>query len=463
MHKHKIDIVKDSIPWTLVRLALPLILGNILQQLYNTVDALVIGRYADAESFAAIGISSSVMNLFLFAIVGSTGGISVIFSNLYGRRDMSAFRREHFLSFAAGLCGSSCLSLAGILLIRPVLILTRVPSEVQPLVTVYLIIVFLGLPASFLYNMYSSILRAVGKTGMVLMILMVSVFCNLILDLLFVGIFSLGVRGAALATILAQILSAGLSMAYLKVRCDELVFRRADCVLDRELLKKTLRFGMVTGIHQSGLYIGKLLVQGVVNGAGLSIITAYTATTRIEGFANSFGDSGAAATSVVVAQNLGAGKEERVRKTFWNSLWILTVLGILCSILMYITAGNTTQVMLGTSSGSGYHNATEYICLISVFYVFCFTGNTFAGYFDGIGKVWIPLCGALSHITMRIILSGLWIHDMGLPAVALASGIGWIYVNVFWSIIYYRYQKKRKISRATLMLFESVQLGKQGK
>lgn len=440
------DLTSGSISAHLIQLAAPLILGNILQQFYNTIDALVIGRYAGQLEFAAIGISGAVMNLFLFAVVGACTGISVIFAQLYGADDLSAFRREHFLSLLFGLLCTIAASILGVVGTPSILRAIQVPGELKQYVQAYLRIVLIGLPASFLYNLYSALLRSVGRNYAVLSALAAAVCVNLCLDIYFISRLGLGIHGAAWATVLAQIFSAVLCLLYLHAAAPEFLIRRGDCRMDRLLLRKTAHYSLVTGLHQSGLYIGKLLVQGAVNTAGTAVISAYTATTRIEGFANSFGDSGASAASVMVAQNLGAGKTERVKKSFSYSLLLLMVLGVLCSLIMYFSAGLTVSFMLGAREGAAFENAREYIRTISVFYILCFTGNAFAGYFDGCGRVSVPFIGAVSHITLRVILSWLLIARLGLNAVALATGCGWLLVNIFWAAIYRRVRRQPAIT-----------------
>lgn len=205
-------------------------------------------------------------------------------------------------------------------------------------------------------------------------------------------------------------------IVYLRRKAPELLFRREDCRMDRPLLRKTVRFSFVTGLHQSSLYIGKLLVQGAVNTGGTDLISAYTAATRIEGFANSFGDSDNAATSVLVAQNRGAGKDGRVRGSFRSSLLLMLGMGLAMSVIMYVSTSAAVGFMLGEYSGAAYENACGYMKLVALFYTLCFTGNTFAGYFDSIGRVSIPFIGATSHIALRVVLS-------------------WLLVNILWAVI----------------------------
>ena len=368
------DLTAGSIPQHMLRLAAPLFLGNILQQLYNAVDAFILGRCAGGLEFAAVGIAGSVMNLFLFMITGACTGVSVIFAQLFGANDLETFRREHFLSLVFGLLCTLACSAIGFLCLPLLLRVIQTPQELTGYVTAYLTVILISLPAAFVYNLYGALLRAIGRTA---------------------------------------------------------------------------RYSFVTGLHQSSLYIGKLLVQGAVNTGGTDMISAYTATTRIEGFANSFGDIGAAATSVLVAQNLGAGKPERVQKTFRSSLVLMLAMGLLSGLVMYLTAGATVGFMLGAYSGPAFESGREYMQLISLFYIFCFTGNTFAGYFDGLGRVTIPFIGAASHIALRVVLSWLWIDSMGMRAVALATGIGWVMVNLLWEIIRRRSARKAPVGAGT--------------
>ena len=399
------DLTGGSIPQHLLRLAAPLIMGNILQQLYNTVDAFILGRFAGEAEFAAVGVAGSVMNLFLFMITGACTGISVIFAQLYGAGERERFRREHWLSLSCGLLATTICSGLGFVLLPP-------------------------------------LLRAIGRANAALMALAAAVTVNVALDYCFVARFQLGIAGAAWATAASQAISAVLCIAYLRRKAPELIFACADRRMDKELLRQTAHFSFVTALHQSSLYIGKLLVQGAVNTGGTDMISAYTATTRIEGFANSFGDSGSAATSVLVAQNRGAGKEERVRASFRGSLLLMLAMGLAMSLIMYVSANASVGFMLGTRSGAAFENARDYLKLVALFYTLCFTGNTFAGYFNGIGKGLVPFLGATSHIALRVVLSWLLVGRMGLPAVALATGLGWAMVNTMWAVVKHVTERK---------------------
>lgn len=176
----------------MIRLAIPLILGNILQQTYNTIDAFVIGRYASELEFSSVGAASSIMNLMIFAIVGACTWISIIFSELYGAKQMNKFRTEHFLVLTLGMVITFCMSILALLFLIPILHLTQTPPEIMDYTVRYLRIVLIGLPFVFLYNLYNSLLRATGNTSASLYILLVSIVINLGLDLYMVGTLQMG-------------------------------------------------------------------------------------------------------------------------------------------------------------------------------------------------------------------------------------------------------------------------------
>lgn len=319
-------------------------------------------------------------------------------------------------------------------MLGPLLALLHTPANVAAYAFDYLRIIFLGF-AAFAFHLTSGVLRAVGSTRAGLFFLALSMGANLALDLLFVAKLSLGVCGAALAIVLAQVLAAGLCGTYLRLRFPELIFDRRDMVIDIPLLKRTARFSFVTALHMCSLYIGKLLVQGTVNSLGEEAIVAFTAATRVEGFANSFGDSGAASVAVFTGQNTGAGNARRVQDGFLQGEKLLFAFGVFISLAMLLGAEPFLRLVLPSDSAGSLPPAMGYMRLVACFYVFNFLGSGLAGYFRGAGRVNIPVIGATGHITLRVVLSFLLAPRMGLSAVALATGLGWVSVVTFWAVL----------------------------
>ena len=419
----------------LISLSVPLLAGNILQQLYNTVDAVIVGRFVGDAAFGAVGVAGSVMNLFLFLISGGCDGVGTLLSQFYGAGDGKTFRRDFYLSSLFGAGASVVLTGLGLLFLPTLLALLQTPDTVAGYACEYLNIIFLGFPAAFAYHLSSGVLRAVGNTRAALFFLALSMGINLVLDLGLVAGLSMGVAGAALATVLAQALAAALCMGYLRIRFPELMFHRSDMVMDLPLLKRTARFSFVTALHMCNLYIGKLLVQGTVNSLGEDAIIAFTAAVRIEGFANSFGDSGAAAVAVFTGQNTGAREENRVREGFRRGQRLLLAFGLVMSLIMIAGAEPCLKLVLPRGNVSALGPAMGYLRLVACFYLFNFLGSGLAGYFRGRGRVNIPVIGATGHISLRVVLSFLLAPAMGLPAVALATGLGWIGVVTFWTAL----------------------------
>ena len=429
-------LTRGSIPQQLIWLTLPLICGNILQQLYNTVDAFIIGRFLGSDAFGAVGVAGTVMNLFIFILSGCCTGVAVLFAQFYGSRDLASFRREGFQALIFGLSVTVVLGLGGLLLLGPLLALIQTPGDIEPLVTEYLTVIFLGLPVTFLYNLGSAALRAAGRTQAALLPLLGATLLNVGLDLLFVGGLSMGIAGAAAATVLSQGFAALLALGYLKWRLPQLLFGRADVGVDWSMLRRTVAFGLVSALQQSAVYIGKLLVQGAVNSMGSEAISAYTAATRIEGFANSFGDSGAEAISVFVAQNTGAGEKERVKRGFFTGMALMIALGLTMSLIMFVGAWASLTLMLGESGLDALEGGMAYLRLIALVYVMCFIGSAYVGLYRGIGWVSVPVIGSSLQITIRVILAYALADSWGVAGVALATGIGWSAIITYQTTLY---------------------------
>ena len=208
------NLTSGPIARQLVTLALPLLIGNILQQFYNTIDSFIVGRYVGLDSFAAIGIAGTVMNLFVFVLSGFCAGISIILARFFGRDDFAGFRQEVWLATTLGVGSTAVISLIGFAAMSPLLRLIQTPADLHTLVAGYLRIIFLGLVTTYLYNLCAAALRSAGNSAAALAALAVAMAANLVLDLLFVVRFGMGVAGAALATVLAQLLSVILCVIY---------------------------------------------------------------------------------------------------------------------------------------------------------------------------------------------------------------------------------------------------------
>lgn len=424
-------LLEGNIRRELIQLALPLLIGNVLQQLYNTVDSLIIGHFLGTQAFSAVGVAGTIMNLFIFVLTGFCTGISILLAQLYGSGDRAEFRREVFISTSLGAAVTLVLSGAFLVLMRPVLHMINSPVELIAYIETYLKIIIGGMLCSYLYNLGSGMLRAIGDTRAATFFLFVSVVVNAVADYLFVGVWQMGIGGAAWATVLSQLLAAVCCLIYIFRRDRDLICTCYDMSFERSLVRRTLSFGCTSALHQSSLYIGKIFVQGAVNLLGTPGIAAYTATMRVEGFSNSLGTSMGSALSVFISQNHGAGKAQRERDGFKQGMGLALGMGVIFSALMFVLAKPSMGWFLNAAETQAIAYGASYMRMISIFYLLCFTGNTFVGFFRGVGRMHVLLIGTTLHITIRAVMSHLLVGSMGLQAVALATGVGWMCMTVY--------------------------------
>ncbi len=211
--------------------------------------------------------------------------LSVLFSRYYGQKDYQRLHIQQFTSLVSGLIFSIFLGVTGLIFMRPIINILQTPVNLCDYTCTYLFWIFISLPAAFLYNMYAAALRSCGDTVTALIILAASVLCNLVLDIVLIRNLNMGIQGAAIATAFTQLLSSILCIIYLLHSHKEFLFSCKECKLKKQYIKNTFGVSSATALHQTGLYIGKALIQGIVNTGGTSVISAYTAATRIEGFA----------------------------------------------------------------------------------------------------------------------------------------------------------------------------------
>lgn len=428
----QLHLTSGSIMPQLLGLALPLLGANVLQQLYNIANSLVITWYAGERSLAALGIAESVMNLYIYVITGACMGAGVLVAQFYGEQNFVRLRRQLYVS--AVLIGGSVLAavLLGQLFLPQILTLIQTPDEVRGEVSGYLRIILVGMVFTFAYNYLAASLRSIGDTRAALGFLFLSLGYNLAAAWVLVAVLDLGIMGAALATATAQMLSAALCFLYIRKKRAFLLFGREDMVMERPLIRLTISYCAVAALQQSSLYLGKLMIQGAVNGisaVSTAAISAFTAAGRVENFTQAFGLSGCEAMAIFIAQNHGAGEDRRALRGFLMGGALTITVGAVFSAAMGIFARPVAHIFLG--SGEGMDPCISYLQLISWFYVLSFFGHSFVGWFRGTGRMNITFFGTTLQIVIRVIGSYLLVDAMGLDAVALSTGLGWVAIVLF--------------------------------
>lgn len=426
-------MTRGKITMPLIGFTIPLILGNLFQLTYNAADSVIVGKFVGEGALAAVGTSTPVMNVALLLISGMCMGASVLMSAQYGAGDRELLSRQISTTMLFGCGFSAIFSVIAILLAHPLLWLIRVPEEVIPMAASYLRIIFVGLLFTFLYNFLANTMRALGDSKTPLYFLMISSLLNVFGDLLFVAVLKWGVTGSAISTVLSEAFCCLLCGLYIRKRIPLLCLGRKWLVFDRSLLRRTVSYGSAGAMQQVCLQIGKIMIQAMVNTQGVNVMAAFTAVNRMDDFAYIPQQNIGHAMTTFIAQNKGAGREDRIRKGFASGLLIelcysLVLLGIILPgapaiMRLFVREGGEEVSLLGIS----------YLRLISFMYILPGFTNGIQGFFRGMGDMKVTLYSTFMNMAGRVAAVFLMIKafDMGFPSLAWANMAGWLVMLAF--------------------------------
>lgn len=431
----QIHLTSGPITSQLIRLCLPLLAANVLQQLYNIINSLIVRHFIGGDAFAALGVAESVMNLFIYVITGACMGASVLVARFFGEQNFPRLRRQMFVSGVL-IGGTTLVAVILTQLFLPQLLrLISTPEELMADTTDYLRIILVGMLFTFAYNYLAATLRAIGNTKAALYFLLTSLGYNLLAAWVLVAQLKLGIVGTALATSSAQLLSALLCLLYMRKKLPFLRISKADMHLEPMLMRLTTSYAAVAALQQSSLYLGKLMIQSAVNSISTDAISAFTATTRVENFTQAFGISACEAIAIFVAQNQGAKQYRRANRVFLRGFAITTAIGVGFSVLLGLFARPMVALFLGDDLQS-IPLGVSYLQLMAWFYFLSFIGHSYVGHYRGIGRMNITFFGTTLQIVVRVIGTYLLVGGMGLDAVALSTGLGWMVIVIFHSTVY---------------------------
>lgn len=444
------DMTQGSPSRILLTFAIPLLLGNLCQQLYNTTDAIIVGRFIGKNALAAVGVANSIMSVAIFFIFGICIGTSVLMAQIFGSGRYEELKKEVSTALIAGIIFTLVLSIICIFSTRWILVLIGTPIEILGDTQVFLQIIFGGLIFSFLYNFYSSSLRAIGDSRTPLVFLIISCGLNAVLCILLITVFKLGVEGSAIATVTAQAVSSLLCIVYVYKKIPMLSLKRNELVMDKRLLKLSLQYSWVTALQQTCLYIGKLLVQGAVNPFGTNAIAAYNSVTRVDSFVFAFGESYSASVATYSAQNKGAGKMNRVIEGLRISVITMAGYSIALGFITFFGAKGIMKLFVSSEEIEVIAIGIEYLKIISAFYILSNTNNVFQGLFRGIGKLRVPFWATFIQIAIRVALSYILSPYFGMKSISYAIGTGWIIMLLVELTCYKKYFKQDAIIEESL-------------
>ena len=414
------NLTQGSIRAGLIRFSLPLIAGNLLQQLYNVADTLIVGRFLGNVALAAVGSAFSLMILLTSLVLGLCMGSGVVFSQLYGEGNMDKLKTAMTNAFCLIAALSVLLTALSYALLDAFIVLLRVPPEAVPDITSYLRVIF-----TFLYNFFAAALRSVGNSFASLLFLLLSTVVNIALDLLFVLVLHRGVAGAALATVIAQGLSAAGIALYFFFRLPELRPRRSNFRLDRPLLSRIASVSVLTSVQQSIMNFGILLVQSLVNSFGVATMAAFAAGVKIDSFAYSPAQDFANGFATFVAQNTGAGKPERVKQGIREAALLSLSFCAVVSALVFLFARPLLTLFIDPGEHEILAVGVHYLRVEGVFYVGI--GLLFLLYaiYRGLERAGMSVVLTVISLGLRVALAYAFAPHFGVTAIWLAIPIGW--------------------------------------
>ncbi len=440
------DLTKGNVTGSMLRFAAPMIAGNLLQQFYNVADTLIVGRFLGPDALAAVGSSYAMMVFLTSILLGLCMGSGVLFSMLFGAKREEELRRSSALSFLFIGILTIVLEALSLLLLEPLLALMQIPGDIWTMTGDYLRIIFFGMIFTFLYNYFASLLRAIGNSAIPLIFLAVSAVINIFLDLLWVAVFPLGVQGAALATITAQCISAlGIAWYTLK-NVPAICPRRQDFRPDRVLVWRIAHYSLLTCVQQSVMNFGILMVQGLVNSFGVPVMAAFAAAVKIDSFAympvQDFGN----AFSTFIAQNHGAGQQERIRRGIRSAVIIAVIFCIVISLGVCLFGRELMMLFIEPQETEIISIGVEYLRIEGACY--CGIGCLFLlyGLYRGLGKPGISVVLTVISLGTRVALAYCLapIPSIGLSGIWWSVPIGWFLADAA-GFLYYAWLHRQKV------------------
>lgn len=420
------DLTTGKIMPILVNFTVPLVLGNLFQLTYNAVDSIIVGHFVGKEALAAVGICNPISTLMILFLNGLCMGASILMGIQYGAKDYKTLHRQISTTMLSGVVFSFFLTLFCVVFAVPILHLLQVDASIMEMTRQYLRIIFLGLMFTFLYNFFSSTLRALGDSASPLYFLIISAVLNIFGDLFFVIVLKAGSNGCAISTVLSEALCCLFCIIYIQKKVPILRLGKKWLVFDSRLLKKTIAYGWASAMQQATVQMGKIAIQALVNTMGVSVAAAFAVVNRIDDFAITPEQNIAHAMTALMAQNKGAGKNDRMREGFRCGMILEIVYGAAVMVICQVFAGELMALFV--KDEEVIEHGVIYLHLIAVMYILPAVTNAIQGFFRGIGDLKVTLMSSFTNMAVRVIAAApmilLW--NFGIEALPYSYLAGWV-------------------------------------
>lgn len=441
------ELTRGPVMKTMLCFAVPMILGDLLQQCYNIADTLIVGRFLGANALAAVGSAFSLMTFLTSIILGLAMGSGTVFSIRFGQKDDQGLKEGILASFTLLGIVTVVLNILVFAGIDWIIWFLRTPGELVELMKEYLIVIFTGLIGIFLYNFFASLLRSLGNSVVPLIFLAVSAVLNIILDLWFVAGLGRGVAGAAEATVISQYVSGIGITVYARIRFPGLLRKDKDVQLRFSRIKEITSFSGLTCMQQSIMNLGILAVQGLVNSFGTTIMAAFAAAVKIDAFAylpvQDFGN----AFSIFIAQNYGAGKNDRIRKGIRCAVAASVLFSLAVSFLVFVFAGPLMGLFIDSGEASVIAEGTRYLRIEGSFYALIGLLFLLYGLYRAIGNPGMSVILTVVSLGTRVALAYALsaVPAFGVVGIWWSVPIGWFLADALGAGYYFIRYRKRSV------------------
>ena len=443
--KGNTDLTEGKVWKVIVRFALPLLVGNLLQQFYNITDSIIVGQFLGKEALAAVSASFFIYYFIISLVIGVGSGTTVVISQLFGAKQYQKVQLAFSSFFIFMLVGGIILSIAGIIFAEPVFRLTNTPEEVIPQAVAYFRIYIGGTFLFVTFNSIISILRGVGESVRPMLFILITTVLNIAFDLLFILVFKWGLEGAARATVVSQGIGMCIALAYVNNTHPLLSIKKQDMLFDWKLFKESLKIGLPTSVQQCAIALGLIALLGIVNSFGTNTLTAYGAAGKIDTIITQAILTLSGALAAFCGQNIGAGRLDRVKKGVQFTMYTNIALGLLTFAAVYLFGNEMMRIF--TKDIDVVAIGKEYLLIIGGFFIVHGALNVYNGALRGAGDTLFPMitslvCLWLIRIPLAYYLSS-WLGRNGIWwAIGISITIGLIVTFVYYKIGFWKRRRR---------------------
>ena len=443
--KGNTDLTEGKVWKVIVRFAVPLLVGNLLQQFYNITDSIIVGQFLGKEALAAVSASFFIYYFIISLVIGVGSGTTVVISQLFGAKQYQKVQLAFSSFFIFMLVGGIILSIAGIIFAEPVFRLTNTPEEVIPQAVAYFRIYIGGTFRFVTFNSIISILRGVGESVRPMLFIMITTVLNIAFDLLFILVFKWGIEGAARATVVSQGIGMCIALAYVNNTHPLLSIKKQDMLFDWKLFKESLKIGLPTSVQQCAIALGLIALLGIVNSFGTNTLTAYGAAGKIDTIITQAILTLSGALAAFCGQNIGAGRLDRVKKGVQFTMYTNIALGLLTFAAVYLFGNEMMRIF--TKDIDVVAIGKEYLLIIGGFFIVHGALNVYNGALRGAGDTLFPMitslvCLWLIRIPLAYYLSS-WLGRNGIWwAIGISITIGLIVTFVYYKMGFWKRRRR---------------------